>query len=95
MRFLVVCRPAEAVTAAQMAPHGEAELQALRALRNSGELVEWYSPGHPGAVLVFEAAHAAHLHDSLERLPMRRAGLITTEVIPLHPLDIGDTNPPR
>lgn len=65
------------------------ELDALRDLRDHAGLIESYSPGRPGAALLFEAVDAAEVERNLATLPMRHAGLITTEVIPLHRLDRG------
>ena len=54
MRFLVVCRARPGVTREQIAPHGPEEMAALHSLKAAGGLLEAYSPGGPGAVLIFE-----------------------------------------
>ena len=90
MKYLVLCRPVNDSAQDQMARYGRRELEALRELRDHAGLTESYSPGRPGAVLIFEADDADDVERSLAILPMRDAGLITTEVIPLHHLDLDD-----
>jgi len=85
VRFLVVTRPRAGVEPARdIAPHAAAELATLATLRASGLLVEAYSPGGPGAVLIFEGTRA-EVDDALEALPLVREQLIESEVTPLTP----------
>jgi muconolactone delta-isomerase len=88
MKFLVLCRPSNSSAQDQMALYAQRELEALRELRTNAELIDSYSPGRPGAVLIFEATDADQVERNLATLPMRQAGLIMTEVIPLYRLDL-------
>jgi hypothetical protein len=88
VKTLVICRPAAGVSGEQIAPHASDELAALRDLQARGLLLEAYSPGGPGAILIF-ATDGDEVHEALEALPLRRAGLIETERIPLRPFDLG------
>jgi hypothetical protein len=82
--MLVVCRPGQNVTPGQIAAHAAAEMAALRQLRAAGSLLEAYSPGGPGAILIFDGDRAG-VARALESLPLLREGLIEAEVIELHP----------
>ena len=84
MRFLVLCRPRPGVTREQIAPHGPDEMAALQALKAGGGLLEAYSPGGPGAVLIF-AGERPSVDAALASLPLVEAELIEAEVIELHP----------
>jgi hypothetical protein len=85
MRVLVICRPRAGVDpASDIAPHAVAEIAALRELRDRGVLLEAYSPGGPGAVLILDDGQCA-VPDAIASLPLAREGLIDTEVIELHP----------
>jgi len=53
MKTLVICRPRPGVLPADIARHAAAEMAGLAALKADGLLVEAYSPGGPGAILVF------------------------------------------
>jgi hypothetical protein len=86
MKVLVICRTRPGVTPADMGPHYALEARELRELRESGTLLEAFSPGGPGAVLVLETSGATHAAEIAEALPLYRANLITTEIIELHPL---------
>ena len=89
MRILVICRPRPGVTRDDIAPHAAAELAELARLRAEGLLAEAWSPGGPGAVLIFEADREA-VTAAVAALPLRAAGLIGAEIIELHPLPFGD-----
>ena len=93
MKLLVLCRPVNDGAQDEMARYARRELAALRELRDHAGLAESYTPGRPGAVLIFEASDADQVERSLATLPMRDAGLITTEVIPLHHLDLDPASP--
>lgn len=85
MRILVVCTPREGVDPkSEIMPLAGAEMDALRALRGRGLLREAYSPGGPGAVLVFEGSRA-DVNRALDGLPMMRAGVIQATVTELQP----------
>ncbi len=60
-------------------------MAALRQLKAEGTLVEAYSPGGPGAVLIFEADRDA-VEAVVSVLPLVMAKLIDTEIIALQPL---------
>jgi hypothetical protein len=85
VRILVVCSPREGIDpATEIMPLAGDEMEALQALRDRGLLREAYSPGGPGAVLMFEGARA-EVDRALEELPMIRAGAIQAVVTELHP----------
>ena len=44
--------------------------------------------GHPGAILMLEVPDAEAADAILADFPLVEAGLITTEVIPLHPVEL-------
>ena len=87
MKVLVICRTRPGVTPADIGPHYASEARELRALQDSGTLLEAFSPGGPGAVLLMETSGATHAAEIAETLPLHRANLITTEIIELHPLN--------
>jgi hypothetical protein len=70
--------------AREIAPHAAAEMAVLKRLQGNGSLVEAYSPGGPGAVLIFDDANGP-IGEALAALPLVRRGLIDTEIITLHP----------
>ena len=88
MKTLVICRPAEGVGREQIAPHAAAELVALRELKARGVLLEAYSPGGPGAVLIFETNVNSAIDELIDTLPLYRAGLIEVETINLQPFSL-------
>ncbi len=60
-------------------------MAALRQLKAEGTLVEAYSPGGPGAVLIFEGDREA-VEAVVSVLPLVMAKLVDTEIIDLQPL---------
>jgi muconolactone delta-isomerase len=88
MLILVLCRPAADADQAEFRRLVPAETAALRELKDNGALSCAWSPGHPGAVLMLDVADEAEAARLTARLPLTRAGLITTEIIPLHPIDL-------
>jgi len=84
VKVLVICRTRHDVTPAEIAARGPAEMAALRQLQADGSLIEAYSPGGPGAILMFEADRAA-VEAAVTSLPLAQAGMIDTEIIELHP----------
>jgi muconolactone delta-isomerase len=87
VKTLVICRPAAGVGREQIAPHAADELTALRDLKIRGALLDAYSPGGPGAVLVFDS-DPADVDELVASLPLYRERLIEVETIPLHPFDL-------
>lgn len=84
MKALVICTPRPGVTPAEIAPHAPAEMAALAQLHTDGILAEAYSPGGPGAILIFQAER----HDvdaAVASLPLAAAGMIDIQIIELHP----------
>jgi hypothetical protein len=84
VKFLVLCRPRPGVDRSQIAPHAGEEMAALRSLRADGGLREAYSPGGPGAVLIFDSERAS-VELAVASLPLMRAVLIEAEIIELQP----------
>jgi len=84
VKVLVICRPQPGVQPGDIAAHAAAEMAALKELQADGTLAGAYSPGGPGAVLIFEASRPA-VETALDALPLAREGLINTEIIELHP----------
>jgi hypothetical protein len=67
--------------------HLEKEAEMLATWRDAGLLLEAYSPGGPGAVLVLDLVDLRHAEALVETLPLREARLIDVELIGLHPLE--------
>jgi muconolactone delta-isomerase len=87
MLFLVICRNM---------PDGDKEAfsrlvadegAVLRDLKANGILTSAWSPGGPGAVLMLDLPDLAAAQEITSEFPLAAAGLITIEIIPLHPLD--------
>ncbi len=88
MNFLVICRPAPDTDESLFARLLAEELAAMRSLKADGTLVQAWSPGRPGAVLMLEAADLAAATSVAAGLPLAAAGLIAAELIPLHPVNL-------
>ena len=88
MKFLVICRPAAGGDPDEFSRLVPFEIEALREQKERGTLTGAWSPGHPGAVLMLEAADAGAAARVLAELPLVEAALTTTEIIPLHPIDL-------
>lgn len=88
MQFLVICRPAAGGDPDEFSRLVPFETEAMREQKARGTLTGAWSPGHPGAVLMLEVADAEAAGQVLAGFPLVEAGLITTEVIPLHPVDL-------
>jgi len=85
MKLLVTCRPRHGVDPARdIVPRAQEEMAALRELRDGGPLLEAYSPGGPGAVLIFGGQRDA-VERALQMLPLLRDGIIGAEITELHP----------
>ncbi len=89
MQFLVICRPAPGGDPDEFSRLVPFETEAMREQKARGTLTGAWSPGHPGAVLMLKVADAEAAAGILAGFPLVEAGLITTEVIPLHPVDLG------
>jgi hypothetical protein len=88
VQFLVICRPApggDPEEASRLVPF---ETETLREHKANGTLTGAWSPGGPGAVLMLEAAGENEAADLMADFPLLQAGLITTEIIPLYPIDL-------
>jgi hypothetical protein len=84
VKVLVICRPRPGVECADIAAHAPAEMNALRELEATGVLLEAYSPGGPGAILVIDRERA-QVDEIVSSLPLVRERLVEPEVIELHP----------
>jgi len=87
MKTLVICRPLPGADQAAFSALVGEELAALRRLKVDGLLLEAYSPGRPGAVLVLEG-EAGTVEDAVRGLPLAQAGLLSMEKFPLYPMDL-------
>jgi hypothetical protein len=87
VKVLAICRLRAETDPRAMSPHIAEEAQTLKQWRSRGVLVEAYSPGAPGAVLVLEAPGVSEAASLVNRLPLCQVGLIQTEVIGLYPLE--------
>ena len=88
MQFLVICRPAEGADPEEFKRLVPEETVALRDLKAAGALTAAWSPGRPGAVLMIETPGPDEAARLAAALPLARSALITTELIPLHPLSL-------
>jgi muconolactone delta-isomerase len=88
MRFLVICRPAAGGDQDEFKRLVPAETAALRDLKAQGTLTEAWSPGRPGAVLMLDVPDADQSARLVGEFPLVQEALITTEIIPLHPIDL-------
>ena len=73
MLILVICRPAEAADQAEFRRLVLAETAALRDLKGSGVLTGAWSPGRPGAVLMFDVPDEAEAARLTAGLPLAQA----------------------
>ena len=89
MQFLVICRPAAGADPDEFSRLVPFETEAMREQKARGTLTGAWIPGYPGAVLMLEVADAEAADRVLAGFPLLEAGLITTEVIPLHRVDLG------
>lgn len=88
VKMLLICRPVAGIEdpVAAFGPHLAAEVQALRDLQSDGVLLEAYTPGRPGAVLVVSAESQDEALRIAEALPLHAAGLLDVEIVELHPV---------
>jgi hypothetical protein len=86
MKLLAIMRPPpQTDVRAAIAQRAADELRALWHLYRDGVVREMYSPGGPGAVLVLETDSIASARSALEQLPLRADGVMTLDLIELHP----------
>ncbi len=64
------------------------EVEALRRLKSESILVDAWSPGGPGAVLIIEASSESSATDIFSKLPLAAAGLIDVELTPRYDLGV-------
>jgi len=88
MNFLVICRPVPGADESLFGRLLPEELAAMRSMKAKGALVQAWSPGRPGAVLMLETPDLAGAASIAAGLPLAVAGVIATEIIPLHPVDL-------
>jgi muconolactone delta-isomerase len=88
MQHLVICRPAEGGAQEEFRKLVAGETAALQELKAKGILTGAWSPGGPGAVLMLEVPDETAAASLVAAFPLVQAGLITTEIIPLHPIDL-------
>jgi muconolactone delta-isomerase len=88
--ILVICHPAEDADQAEFRRLLPAEAAALRQLKSSGVLTAAWSPGRPGAVLMLDVPGGGEREAArtVAVLPLAKAGLISTEITPLHRIDL-------
>jgi muconolactone delta-isomerase len=89
MQVLVICRDDPDGDQDEFRRLVPAETTALRELKAKGILAQAWTPGRPGAVLLFDVADEAAAASLVAGFPLVQAGLITTEIVPLHPIDLG------
>ena len=88
MRFLVICRPAPGRDQDEFKRLLPGETAALRGLKAKGILTEAWSPGRPGAVLILDVPDEAEAGRLVAQFPLVQAALISTELVPLHPIEL-------
>jgi len=88
VQFLVICRPAAGGDPDEFKRLVPFETEVMREQKERGTLTGAWSPGHPGAVLMLEAADATAAAGILAGFPLVEAGLISTEIIPLYPVEL-------
>jgi hypothetical protein len=85
MKTLAVCRVADGVDpGTEIAPRAGEELAALHVHHERGALLEAYSPGRRGAILLFAGDKQAAAQ-ALNELPLYRTHLLEVELIELKP----------
>jgi hypothetical protein len=85
VKTLAICRVKEGVDpGTAIRPHAAEEIRALQALKKDGVLHEAYSPGGPGAILIFVGDKQA-VAKTLGSLPLYRADLLDVELVELKP----------
>jgi hypothetical protein len=85
MRLLAIGRPRDGAGPDDIARQAREEMRALWQLYRDGVVRDMYSPGRPGAVLVLETVTRKEAETALAGLPLAACGLISFELIELHP----------
>jgi hypothetical protein len=88
MMALVIGRPVPGADQASFASLVPAESATLRRLKAQGLVTQAWSPGGPGAVLMLDVRDEDEAAGITARRPLAAAGLITSEILPLHPLTL-------
>jgi muconolactone delta-isomerase len=88
VQFLVICRPADGGDPDEFNRLVPFETEIMREQKARGTLTSAWSLDQPGAVFILEAADAAAAAGILAGFPLVEADLISTEIIPLHPIDL-------
>lgn len=83
-----VCRPVPDNDQSDFRRLVRAETAARRELKERGVLANAWTHGRPGAVLILEAGTEDEAGAITAALPLAAGGLITTEVIPLYPMNL-------
>ena len=86
MKILAMEIEAKNIKPEQFRPHLKAEAQRVWELYQNGTIRELYfRADRSEAVLILECADAGEAQQTLESLPLVKAGLITFDLIPLIP----------
>ena len=86
MKILAMEIETEGVTSEQFMPHLKSEAKRVWELYQDGTIREFYfREDRSEAILILECADASEARQTLESLPMVKAGLITFDIIPLVP----------
>jgi hypothetical protein len=88
VQFLVICRPTDGGDPDEFNRLVPFETEVMREQKDRGTLTGAWSLDHPGAVLILEAADTAAAAGILAGFPLVEADLISTEIIPLYPIDL-------
>jgi hypothetical protein len=88
VQFLVICRPAPGGDPDEFSRLVPFETEAMREQKAAGTLTGAWTADHPGAILVLEVPDAEAAAAILADFPLVEADLITTEIIPLHPIEL-------
>jgi len=87
MQFLSISRRrTDQFSDADFAPRIEAEIAQARALYAQGSLRQiWHRADVGGACILLEADSETHARELLNTLPLVKAGMLETTIIPLKP----------
>jgi hypothetical protein len=88
MQFLIICRPDPGGDPDEFARLVPFETEVMRDQKAAGTLTGAWTSGQPGAILMLEVPDADQAARILAGFPLVEAGLITTEIIPLHPIEL-------
>lgn len=83
---MAICRVTPDTDQAAFQSHLADEVKVLQQWRAKGILLEAYSPGGPGAILILETRDPDEARALIDELPLAKDGLIETELVGLHPL---------